>query len=225
MPFIFLDLCIRDYLKHAAETAGTVREGSGPATAPLSTVLSPPGAAEAATNTPTGMWASRRDRTKRIEIQVPPPLSLAVATLVFAVSIVLLYLCIDATVDSISALTEQTSPTSMFVRSILLPIPDCDFAPISPAADDFFDQTMRYTVGRSVQTALLVEPLVVLLAWWMGKADVTLAFYGFEVISLFTTILLLGFFLMVDAKVHWVHGILLMNGLYLDWDCSIFCVL
>lgn len=102
------------------------------------------------------------------------------------------YLCIDATVDSFSALTEQTPWTSMFVGSILLPIPNCDFAPISLAVDDFFDQTMRYSVGRSMQTALLVEPLVVLLAWWTGMADVTLAFYGFEVISLFTTILLLG---------------------------------
>ena len=46
----------------------------------------------------------------------------------------------------------------------------------------------------------------------MGVAEVTLALDGFEVVSLFTTIMLLGF-LMVDAKVHWVHGILLLS----DW--------
>ncbi len=71
---------------------------------------------------------------------------------------------------------------------------------------------MKYTVGRSIQIALLVEPLVVLMAWGMGVGGVTLAFDGFEVVSLFTTILLLNF-LVVDAKVHWVHGVLLLA----DW--------
>ncbi|KAK4445457.1 vacuolar calcium ion transporter [Podospora aff. communis PSN243] len=138
-----------------------------------------------------------------------PQLLFPVALFVFAASIVLLYLCIDATVDSIEALTEQTPLTPMFIGLILLPIPNCDFAPISLAVDNFLEQTMRYTVGRSIQTALLVEPLVVLLAWWTGVGDVTLAFNGFEVVSLFTTVLLLGF-LVVDAKAHWVHGILLL---------------
>lgn len=119
----------------------------------------------------------------------------------FAASIVLLYFCIDATVNSISALTEQTSLTDTFVGLILLPIPNCDFAPISLAVDDQLEQTMNNTVGRSIQTALLVEPAVVLLAWGLSIPDVTLAFDGFEVVSLFTTILLLNF-LMVDTKVH-----------------------
>ena len=141
-----------------------------------------------------------------------PQLDLPVAAALFAASIVLLYFCIDATVNSISALTEQTALTQTFVGLILLPIPNCDFAPISLAVDDQLEQTMKYTVGRSIQTALLVEPLVVLLAWGMHVPDVTLAFDGFEVVSLFTTILLLNF-LVVDAKVHWVHGILLLA----DW--------
>lgn len=141
-----------------------------------------------------------------------PQLDLPVAAALFAASIVLLYFCIDATVSSISALTEQTSLTDTFVGLILLPIPNCDFAPISLAVDDQLEQTMKYTVGRSIQTALLVEPAVVLLAWALRIPDVTLAFDGFEVVSLFTTILLLNF-LVVDAKVHWVHGILLLA----DW--------
>jgi Ca2+:H+ antiporter len=77
------------------------------------------------------------------------------------------------------------------------------------AIDDHAEQTMKYTVGRSIQTALLVEPLAVLTAWWMRVQGLTLAFDGFEVVSLFTTILLLNF-LIVDAKVHWVHGMLLL---------------
>lgn len=159
------------------------------------------------------VYASRAARQHHDTNEIKgPQLYFPVAILVFAVSIGLLYLCIDATIDSIEALTKQTSLTPMFIGLILLPIPNLDFAPISLAVDNYLEQTMRYTVGRSIQTALLVEPLVVLLAWWTGVAPVTLAFDGFEVVSLFTTILLLGF-LMVDAKVHWVHGILLLS----DW--------
>lgn len=154
---------------------------------------------------------SAGDGPSDYEIQ-GPQLDLPVATLCFCATIAFLYFCIDATVNSISALTAQTSLTPTFVGLILLPIPNCDFAPISLAVDDQLEQTMRYTVGRSIQTALLVEPLIVLLAWGMHVPNVTLAFDGFEVVSLFTTILLLNF-LVVDAKVHWVHGILLLA----DW--------
>jgi Ca2+:H+ antiporter len=141
-----------------------------------------------------------------------PHLNFWVATTVFSVTIVLLFFCISATVDSISVLMEQRNLSPTFVALILLPIPNCDFAPISLAVDDLLEETMKYTVGRSIQTALLVEPMVVLLSWWMGVPGVTLAFDGFEVVSLFTTILLLNF-LVIDAKVHWVHGVLLLA----DW--------
>jgi len=144
-----------------------------------------------------------------------PQLHLAVATAVFAAAAVLLFLCIDATVDSLSAMTgeDQAGLSPTFVGLILLPVPNYDFAAVSLAADDYLGQAFKYTVGRSIQTALLVLPLVVLMAWGMHvDGGVSLALDGFEVVSLFTTILLLNF-LVVDAKVHWVHGVLLLA----DW--------
>jgi len=151
---------------------------------------------------------SGRAAAEQVEIK-GPHLHFGVATSLFAVTIVLLYFCINATVDSISALTEKTALSHTFVGLILLPMPNADFAPISMAVDDNLEQTMKYTVWRSIQTALLVEPFVVLLSWWMGVGGVTLAFDGFEVVSLFTTILLLNF-LVVDAQVYWIHGVLLL---------------
>ncbi|CZR56631.1 uncharacterized protein PAC_06520 [Phialocephala subalpina] len=145
--------------------------------------------------------------------EIPGPhLRFDVAVFVFAVTIVLLFFCIDGTVNSISVLMEKKALSETFVGLILLPIPNCEFAPISLAVDDSLEQTMKYTVGRSIQTALLVEPMVVLIAWWISVGGVTLAFDGFEVVSLFTTILLLNF-LVIDAKVHWIHGVLLLA----DW--------
>lgn len=160
-----------------------------------------------------GKPPSRRRNMEKDDKEIHgPQLDLPVAALLFTATIASLYFCIDGTINSISALTENTPLGDTFVGLILLPIPNCDFAPISLAIDDQLEQTMKYTVGRSIQTALLVEPFVVLLAWGLHVPDVTLAFNGFEVVSLFTTILLLNF-LVVDAKVHWVHGILLLA----DW--------
>lgn len=131
-----------------------------------------------------------------------PQLHFGIAVALFLTTIVLLYFCIDFVVDSINELTATTQLSELFVGLILLPIPNLDFAPISLAVDDRLEQTMKFTVGRSIQTALLVEPLVILIAWGMGVEGVTLAFGGFEIVSLFTTILLLNF-LVVDGKVHW----------------------
>ena len=79
-----------------------------------------------------------------------PQLRFDVAAFVFTVSIVLLYFCIDGTVKSITALMEKRGLSEAFVGLILLPIPNCDFAPISLAVDDSVEQTMKYTVGRSI---------------------------------------------------------------------------
>ena len=67
------------------------------------------------------VYASRAIRQHHDTNEIKgPQLSFAVAIFVFAVSIVLLYFCIDATIDSIEALTEQTALTPMFVGLILL---------------------------------------------------------------------------------------------------------
>jgi len=161
---------------------------------------------------PTAPTASREGQPHADEI-TGPQLHLAVATLVFVATVGLLFLCINATVDSLSILTGEAGLSPTFVGLILLPVPNYDFAAVSLAADDYLGQAVKYTVGRSIQTALLVLPLVVLMGWGMQvPGGVTLALDGFEVVSLFTTILLLNF-LVVDAKVHWVHGVLLLA----DW--------
>ncbi len=85
---------------------------------------------------------------------------------------------------------------------ILLPLPNCDLAPILSAFRDKLDTTMNCTIGKCLQTALLVTPLSVLIAWGAGVEDVTLVFDGFEVVSLFAAILLLNF-LVSDGKVTW----------------------
>ncbi|KAG8428117.1 hypothetical protein J3459_006061 [Metarhizium acridum] len=127
-------------------------------------------------------------------------------------STALLYFHIDYSVHSIDALTSAIHLSKTFVGLVLFPLANVDYTPIMLAIDGKLGQTVTQTVGKSIQTALLVMPLNVLIAWACGLGEVTLVFNGFEVISLFAAVLLLNV-LMVDAKLHWVQGILLMA----DW--------
>ncbi|KAH8886245.1 hypothetical protein GQ53DRAFT_875977 [Thozetella sp. PMI_491] len=146
------------------------------------------------------------------EIREEPKLHFLIAVTLFATTTILLYFCIDFVVNSIDALTAEAGISKTFVGLILLPLPNCDFSPIFHALKDDMDVTVTYTIGKCLQTALLVTPMVVLLSWGMSVPDITLAFDGFGVVSLFAAILLLNF-LIVEAKVSWIQGILLLA----DW--------
>lgn len=134
--------------------------------------------------------------------EAEPELDIWVALLTFLATTALLYFCVDYVVGSIDALTSRTGVPATFVGLVLLPVLNCDFTPIISAVRDDMNATMDYTVGRSIQTALLVTPLTVLLAWWLGIESVTLVFDGFEVVSLFATVLLLNL-IISEGKNNW----------------------
>ncbi|KAK8127052.1 uncharacterized protein PG998_002811 [Apiospora kogelbergensis] len=75
------------------------------------------------------------------------------------------------------------------------------------------DNVMTFTIGKCLQTALLVTPLTVLVGWGMGVDGMTLVFGGFEIVSLFTTMILLNFLLGGLERVTWLQGTLLLA----DW--------
>ncbi|KAI4600686.1 hypothetical protein KJ359_012848 [Pestalotiopsis sp. 9143b] len=103
---------------------------------------------------------------------------------------------------NIQALSQGANLSHTFIGLILLPIPNCDFSPIANAIEDQLDNTMSYTIGKCLQTALFITPLTVLIAWGMGVDEMTMVFDGFEIVSLFAAILLLNF-LMEKGCVTW----------------------
>lgn len=129
-------------------------------------------------------------------------LSASVAWFTFLAASTLLALCVDYTVNSIQALSTGANLSHTFIGLILLPIPNCDFSPIANAIEDQLDNTMTYTIGKCLQTALFITPLTVLIAWGMGVDEMTMVFDGFEIVSLFAAILLLNF-LMEKGCVTW----------------------
>ena len=149
----------------------------------------------------------------RAEEREEPKLSIWTAVATLAISTVMVALNAIYLVDSINAVTcHNTSVSKNFVGLILLPIVGnaAEHATaVTVAIKDKMDLAIGVAIGSSMQIALLVLPLLVVLGWIMGKDDMTLAFNGFEITILFVAVLLVNY-LIQDGKSHWLEGVLLV---------------
>jgi len=162
---------------------------------------------------PTSSPASAPQEEEEDEAEVPQ-LSLPVAIFTLVAATVLVALNAEFLVDSINAVTCTSSGISKtFVGLILLPIVGNaaeHFTAVSVALKDKMDLSIGVAIGSSMQIALLVLPLVVVIGWMAGKGDdMTLYFDGFHLAMLFVAILLVNY-LIQDGKSHWLEGLLLM---------------
>ena len=154
--------------------------------------------------------------TEKEKVDEPEPqLSLLTAVLTLAGSTVLVALNAEYLVDSINDITCSGSGISKtFVGLILLPIVGnaAEHATaVTVAVKDKMDLAIGVAVGSSMQIALLVLPLTVVLGWIIGNENtskMTLYFDGFQIAILFVAVLLVNY-LIQDGKSHWLEGILL----------------
>lgn len=140
-----------------------------------------------------------------------PQLAIWVAVLTLAISTVLVALNAECLVDSINSITCGGGISKNFVGLILLPIVGnaAEHATaVTVAIKDKMDLAIGVAVGSSMQIALLVLPLTVILGWIIGKDDMSLFFDGFQIAVLFVAILLVNY-LIQDGKSHWLEGVLL----------------
>ncbi|KAL4964656.1 hydrogen/calcium exchanger domain-containing protein [Aspergillus stella-maris] len=141
-----------------------------------------------------------------------PQLHIYVAFLTLAISTTFVALCAEFMVDSIDALTAGGGISKTFVGLILLPIVGnaAEHATaVTVAIKDKMDLSIGVAVGSSMQIALLVLPLIVVIGWGMGNQDMGLSFDAFQIILLFVSVLLVNY-LIADGKSHWLEGVLLM---------------
>ena len=134
-----------------------------------------------------------------------PELSKLTALATLVISTALVALCAEGMVDSIDAITEGGGISRTFVGLILLPIVGnaAEHATaVTVAMKDKMDLSIGVAVGSSMQIALLVIPLMVILGWILGKEDMNLAFDTFQIIVLFVAILLVNY-LIQDGESHW----------------------
>lgn len=140
-----------------------------------------------------------------------PNLHLWVAVGLLAGSTVIIALCAEFMVDSISDITADGKVSAEFVGLILLPIVGnaAEHATaVTVAVKDKMDLAIGVAVGSSMQIALLVLPLMVVLGWILGQDKMDLNFDGFQVAVLFVSVLLVNY-LISDGKSHWLEGVLL----------------
>ena len=168
---------------------------------------------ELAQTPPTSSPTSANYEEEEDEPEIPQ-LSLPVAIFTLIAATVLVALNAEFLVDSINAVTcDSDGISKTFVGLILLPIVGNaaeHFTAVSVALKDKMDLAIGVAVGSSMQIALLVLPLVVVIGWMAGKGDeMTLYFDGFQLAMLFVAVILVNY-LIQDGKSHWLEGLLLM---------------
>ncbi|OIW32056.1 Calcium/proton exchanger [Coniochaeta ligniaria NRRL 30616] len=142
-----------------------------------------------------------------------PQLHFWVAIATLSISTVIIALCAEFMVGSIDAVTKSGHGISEeFVGLILLPIVGnaAEHATaVTVAIKDKMDLAIGVAVGSSMQVALFLIPLLVIIGWGMGIDNMTLSFDVFQVAVLFVSVLLVNY-LIGDGKSHWLEGQLLV---------------
>lgn len=140
-----------------------------------------------------------------------PPMSRTAATVLLLISTALVAVCAEFLVDAIPDMIDSTPVSQAFIGLIILPIVSNaaeHVTAVTVAAKNKMDLAIGVSVGSSIQIALFVTPLVVLLGWIIGR-DMSLYFNLFETISLFVTAFVVNF-LVLDGRSNYLEGSLLI---------------
>jgi Ca2+:H+ antiporter len=131
-----------------------------------------------------------------------PSLTVLGALVTLAISTILVAFCSEFMVDSINGLTATGHISNTFVGLILVPIVGNaaeHTTAVTVAIKDKMDLSIGVAIGSSMQIALLVLPLIVVLGWILGKDCMTLYFDTFQIATLFVSVLLVNY-LIQDGK-------------------------
>ncbi|RAK96939.1 putative membrane bound cation transporter [Aspergillus ibericus CBS 121593] len=140
-----------------------------------------------------------------------PEMSRTAAVVLLLVSTGLVAVCAEFLVDAIPTMVESSSVSEAFIGLIILPIVGNaaeHVTAVSVATKNKMDLAIGVSVGSSIQIAIFVTPLVVILGWCMDK-DMSLYFTLFETICLFVTAFVVNF-LVLDGRSNYLEGSLLI---------------
>ncbi|KAG8731841.1 hypothetical protein FRC11_002022 [Ceratobasidium sp. 423] len=140
-----------------------------------------------------------------------PKLNVFSALALLVVVTVLVAFTAEYLVDSIDGLTNTGSISKEFVGLILLPIVGNaaeHVTAVTVSVKDKLDLSIGVAVGSSIQIALFVIPLLVVIAWGMGK-PLTMLNDPFESVALFLSVLVVNY-VVSDGKSNWLEGFILM---------------
>ncbi|RYO97071.1 hypothetical protein DL765_011369 [Monosporascus sp. GIB2] len=133
------------------------------------------------------------------------------AGIVLILTTVLVSICADYLVDSIDALVERAHISRNFIGLILIPIVGNAAEHVTAvvvAVKNKMDLAMGVAIGSSIQIALFVTPLLVVLGWILGK-PMNLHFETFETVS-FALSVLVVIYTVTDGKSNYLEGAMLI---------------
>ncbi|ODA77335.1 hypothetical protein RJ55_06963 [Drechmeria coniospora] len=139
-----------------------------------------------------------------------PKFTMTEALVAIGVSLALVTVLLVFLVQGIEPVVESGVP-DQFLGLILLPLVEKaaeHLTAIDEAWDGVINVALYHCLGPSIQTALFNGPLVVLIAWAMGK-PMDLNFEIFMIVLLVLSILVVGNFLR-DGESNWLEGALLV---------------
>jgi Ca2+:H+ antiporter len=144
-----------------------------------------------------------------------PQMSPWAATLVLVVTTVAVAICAEYLIDSIDSIVATAHISKTFIGLILLPIVGNAAEHVTAvvvALKDKMDLALGVAIGSSMQIALLVTPLLVILGWIIDQ-PMTLHFETFETVVFFVSVLVVTYVIQ-DGKSNYLEGAMLL-GLYI----------
>ncbi len=148
---------------------------------------------------------------KEETVPIKKHMSRTSAIILLLVSTGLVAVCAEFLVSSIDYLVSNTGVSEAFVGLIILPIVGNaaeHVTAVTVASKNKMDLAIGVAVGSSIQIALFVTPVIVLLGWILNK-DMSLYFSLFETISLFVSAFIVNF-LVLDGRSNYLEGALLI---------------
>ncbi|KAF9998112.1 hypothetical protein BGZ79_008196 [Entomortierella chlamydospora] len=146
------------------------------------------------------------------EEEEEPVLPLWLGIVLLLVITVLVALCAEFLVGSIDGLSHSWGLSTVFIGLILLPIVGNaaeHVTAVSVAMKNKMDLAIGVSIGSSMQVALFVTPLMVIIGWIIGQ-NMTLFFNTFETCILFVSVLIVNY-LIQDGESNWLEGVMLLS--------------
>lgn len=140
-----------------------------------------------------------------------PEMSPKQAIYLLILSTIFVALMAEILVHSIEFAADSFGLPPVFIGVILLPLfgnAAEHFTALTVARKDKMDLSIGIAIGSSIQIALLVAPLTILIAWGLGL-PLTLEFGLFETVSAFMAILVTNF-IVQDGESNWLEGAMLI---------------
>lgn len=139
---------------------------------------------------------------EKVNQSASPQLTLTTAVTTVVISTTLLAFNTQFATDSVQGLMQKHQLSESFMGIVVLPLLSSDLDTLKCGWTDKMDMSLSLTLGRCMQTALMVVPLIVLIAWGMDIDSMTLDFNGFSVAALFVAIIIVTY-VVQEGRSNW----------------------